>query len=611
MQLKRSLGLFQVFAIASGAMISSGIFILPGMAFARAGPAVILSYLAAGVLAAAGMFCIAELATAMPRAGGDYFFVTRGLGPAVGTISGLLSWFALSLKSSFALVGMAAFTEMLFAADVRLLGLGFCILFLTVNLVGVDVAGRVQVGLVAGLLVLMALYVVLGLRSVEVSRFEPFAPGGLDEVFATAGFVFVSYGGLLKVATVAEEVAKPERNVPLGMVLSLVAVLIGYGLVVLVTVGVLDAGRLRGSLTPISDGAGAFLGPWGRTALGVAAVLAFVSTANAGIMAASRYLLALSRDRLLPEPLGRVSERFRTPHVALFFTAGLVAFALMLDLDLLVKAASTVLILTYLLAVISVVVMHESHVQNYQPRFRAPLYPWLQIASSVGFILLLFEMGLTALLVSCGLAVSGFLAYWLYGRRRVSQEYALLHVVERLTAKELAGRSLEDELREVIRERDAIVADRFDEMVERCLVLDMPERLELDGFLSQAGAALGPRLGLPPSEVARLLVERERENTTVLAPHLAIPHLVIPGEHRLDVLIVRCRSGIRFSESSPDVRMVFVIAGTRDERNFHLRTLAAVAQVVRDPGFEQRWMSARNVEALRDLILLGKRRREA
>jgi APA family basic amino acid/polyamine antiporter len=609
MKLKRSLGLFQVFAIASGAMISSGIFILPGMAFARAGPSAILSYLAAGVLAAAGMLCIAELATAMPRAGGDYFFVTRGLGPAVGTISGLLSWFALSLKSAFALVGMAAFTGMLFAADVRLLGFVFCLAFLAINMVGVDVAGRVQVGLVAGLLALMVLYVILGLRAVEVSRFEPFAPGGMSALFATAGFVFVSYGGLLKVATVAEEVAKPGRNVPLGMILSLAVVLLSYALMVVITIGVLDAGLLRNSLTPISDGAGAFLGPWGRTAMGVAAVLAFVSTANAGIMAASRYLLALSRDHLLPAFLGRVNDRYRTPHVALLFTAGLVAAALLLRAEVLVEAASAVLILTYLLAVVSVVVMRESRVQNYQPRFRAPLYPWLQVASSVGLVFLLFEMGMEALLIGCGLAIIGFLTYWFYGRARTIQEYALLHLIQRLTARELAGRSLEDELREVIRERDALVADRFDDMVEKCLVLDIDERLELEELLVRAGTALGPRLNLPPSEVVRLLAERERENTTVLSPHLAIPHLVIPGEHRLDVLIVRSRQGIRFSESAPDVRMVFVIAGTRDERNFHLRTLAAVAQVVLDPGFEQRWLSARNAEALRDLILLGKRRR--
>src|SRR6056297_2050626 len=98
--LRRHLGLLEVFCIASGAMISSGIFVLPGLAHAQAGPAVVVSYLLAGLLALVGLLNVAELATAMPRAGGDYFFITRTLGPAVGTIGGLLTWFSLSLKSS-------------------------------------------------------------------------------------------------------------------------------------------------------------------------------------------------------------------------------------------------------------------------------------------------------------------------------------------------------------------------------------------------------------------------------------------------------------------------------------------------------------------------------
>ena len=101
-QLKKGLGLIHVFCIASGAMISSGLFILPGLAHAQAGPAVVVSYFLAGLLASIGVLSIAELATAMPKAGGDYFFISRGMGAGVGTVAGLLSWFSLSLKSAFA-----------------------------------------------------------------------------------------------------------------------------------------------------------------------------------------------------------------------------------------------------------------------------------------------------------------------------------------------------------------------------------------------------------------------------------------------------------------------------------------------------------------------------
>ena len=105
--LKKQLGFLDIFSISAGAMISSGIFILPGIAFARTGPSVFVSYMLAGLLAATGLLSIAELSTAMPKAGGDYFFIARSLGPLGGTISGFLSWFALSLKSAFAIFGIA------------------------------------------------------------------------------------------------------------------------------------------------------------------------------------------------------------------------------------------------------------------------------------------------------------------------------------------------------------------------------------------------------------------------------------------------------------------------------------------------------------------------
>ena len=165
-----------------------------------------------------------------------------------------------------------------------------------------------QVVLVFGLLTILLFYLVRGLPAVNVHHFEPFAPKGLAAIFSTAGFVFISYGGLLKIASIAEEVKNPGRTIPLGMILSLLVVSIFYILVVFVTTGVLGSAQLDNSLTPISDGAAVFMGQGGRIALSIAAILAFVSTANAGIMAASRYPMALSRDSLLPEFLVKMNS---------------------------------------------------------------------------------------------------------------------------------------------------------------------------------------------------------------------------------------------------------------------------------------------------------------
>jgi len=609
--LRKDLTLIHVFAIASGAMVSSGLFILPGMAHAMAGPGVIWSYLLAGILATAGALSIAELATAMPKPGGDYFFIARGFGPGVGTIAGMLSWFALSLKSAFAIVGMATFLALIVNVNGLVAGAALCLVFIVLNMVGVQEAARVQVVLVFGLFGLLALYVFVGLSHVRSELLIPFAPHGLAPIFTTTGFVFVSYGGLLKVASVAEEVRDPGRVIPLGLVLSLVSVTICYTLAVTVTSGVLETEMLDGSLTPLSDGGKVIMGPFGYAAMSIGAILAFVSTANAGIMAASRYLLALSRDKLLPSWLESVNSRFRTPHVAVVVTGAAVMLGLLLRLDVLVEAASTVLILSSMLSCLSVVVLRESRLANYRPVFQAPLYPWLQVGGVAGLSFVLFEMGLGAYFISLLLILVGFLVYWFYGRTRVRQESALLHVVARLTARELVTASLESELKDIVRAREGIVADRFDRLVEQAVVLDIERKLELEEFVELAAEKLGPRIDLERDALAQMLRDREAESSTLITPTLAVPHVVVPGEGHFDLLLARVREGVRFSGQAPDVHTIFVLVGTRDERNFHLRALAAIAQTVQAKDFESRWLSAKNEQALRDIMLLSSRDRAA
>jgi mannitol/fructose-specific phosphotransferase system IIA component (Ntr-type) len=381
-------------------------------------------------------------------------------------------------------------------------------------------------------------------------------------------------------------------------------------LVVMVTTGVLGASELGNSLTPISDGAAIFMGSWGRIVLSIAAILAFVSTANAGIMAAARYPLALSRDGLLPEFLSRVNKRFRTPHVSILITGAFMIVALFFKLKILVEAASTVLILTYIFSCLSVIILRESHVQNYRPRFRAPLYPIIQIIGVIGFGFLIFEIGKESLLISFILIAAGLFTYWFYGRIRTNREYALLHLIERITAKELTTHLLETELKEIIRERDDIVKDRFDHIIENAIILDIKESIPMEEFFSMVADEMSDDLKIDPDVLLELLLEREKESTTVLNPYLAIPHLIIEGQNTFGILLCRCHEGIVFSETAPKVHTVFVLVGTKDERNFHLHALAAIAQIVEDSRFEKRWMAARDKEALRDIILLGRRRRQ-
>ena len=197
MELKRELRLLDVFCVAAGAMISSGIFVLPGIAHARAGPGVILSYF----------------------------------------LAGLLNWFALALKSAFALIGMSAFVRLFSGVGMLTAGIGLTAVFTVVNLLGARQAVRFQVAMVLGLLLLMAGYIVQGLPRVNLENMTPFFPRGVGASVWTAGFVFVAYGGLLKISSIAEEVKDPVRNIPRGLILSLVVVMLLYTAMVFVTTG--------------------------------------------------------------------------------------------------------------------------------------------------------------------------------------------------------------------------------------------------------------------------------------------------------------------------------------------------------------------------------------
>jgi len=237
------------------------------------------------------------------------------------------------------------------------------------------------------------------------------------------------------------------------------------------------------------------------------------------------------------------------------------------------------------------------------------LYPWLQIVGIIGLALLIVEAGLESMLIGGILIVVGFLAYWFYGRLRGYREYALLHLIESITAKELTSYTLETELKEIIRERDGLEKDRFDETVEHCVVLDFEKKLDREALFHEVAAELSKSLEMSSRKLFNLLVKREKDSSTVISPAIAIPHMVVPGKKRFAILIARSKQGLHFSESAPDVKAVFVLVGTKDERNFHLVSLAAIAQIVHEDGFERKWLAAKGEQSLRDLVLLGKRRR--
>jgi basic amino acid/polyamine antiporter, APA family len=617
--LKKELALADVFAIASGAMISSGLFVLPAIAYAKAGPAVILSYFFASVLIIPSVLCQAELGSAMPRAGGMYFYVERSLGAIPGLFTGLADWFSLALKSAFAVVGIAIFIELtllqLFDISMALwqlkaIAIISCIVFTVLNIVSVKHTSKFQVLLVIALFAILAVFVVFGAKKVEFARYDGFFDKGWLAILATSGLVFVSFGGLNKVVNVAEEVRQPGRNLPLGMLLAWLVVSLFYFAVIATTVGVVDGSELRSNLMPISLAASKFIPVIGFGLLGIAAVAAFVTTANAGILAASRSPMAMSRDRLLPPVLCHVSERFKTPHISILLTsASVIAAVTFLDVEALAKTASTLLIILYLLGNASVIIMRESKIQSYRPKFKSPLYPYLHCFAIIAYSTLIINMGTLPLLIAVGFVGLSAVWYLLYVAKRISRASAAMHVVERITDRELNTVTLEDELRDILLERDDVIGDRFDQLIKKCEIIDVKGPQPADKVFRQSANILSRKLKIGESVLFEKFLNREAEGSTVIQPGLAIPHIVVEGENKFDILLVRAVDGINFPHTPEPVRAMFILSGSKDERNYHLRALMAIAQIAQEKDFEQRWLAARDIEAIRNLILLSTRRR--
>ncbi|MFW5839844.1 MAG: amino acid permease [Planctomycetota bacterium] len=625
MKLQRALGFWDVFCIAAGAMISSGLFILPGLAFGFAGPAVILAYALASLLVIPSMFAQAELATAMPKSGGSYFFIIRSMGALPGLLAGLANWFSIALKSAFALIGIGAFVQLLIPGTgewtIKLVALGGCMFFSLLNMFSVKAAGRSQVYMVAALLAVLVAFVLIGSYHAEHAHYKGFLDKGPGSILYVAGLVFVSYGGLTKVASIAEEVRNPGRNVPAGMFSAFIVVSLLYVAAVFVVVGLLNPLQLYDgrtdpptvNLTPLSSAAGQLPAPIGQIGLIVLAIggtLAFFTTANGGILSASRIPLAMSRDSLLPKRVAAVSARFHTPILGILITSGFMAMVIVgLSVRELAKAASAMMLLLFVLVNFSVLILRKSKLQNYRPLFRSPLFPWLQIVAIPIYIILIVSMGPVPLLLTASFALLGVLWYFIYVRHRIQSESALVYMVRSALSKAMYRSELENELREIALERDEVTHDRFDNLVKKGEVLDIEGSITSDELFRRISAALAQRLELSAEELYQKFIEREKQSSTVIQPGLAIPHIVLESENHFEIVLVRCRGGVIFPDKDVPVYTIFALIGTPDERNYHLQALMAIAHIVQEHGFVKRWREARSVDDLRDVLLLSKRER--
>jgi len=613
-RLKKELGLLDVYAIATGTTLSAGFFLLPGLAAETAGPALVLAYLIATIPLVPAMFSIVELATAMPRAGGVYYFLDRSLGPAVGTVGGLGTWIALMLKVAFALVGMGAYIA-LFVPDVEIIPVAVCLAVVigALNLFGAKGSGRLQVVLVVGLLLILTAFIGDGLARLEPGHFRGFLDAGFGSILSTAGFVYISYIGVTKVASLSEEVRDPERNLPLGVFLALGTAVVIYALGTVVMVGVVPMDELAGDLTPVASAAFRLAGRWGMALVSAAALLAFLSVANAGTLSASRYPLAMSRDRLMPRPLRRMDDH-KVPRLAVVLTvAVIVAILLTLDATKIAKLASAFQLLMFALVCLAVIVMRESRIASYDPGYRSPFYPWMQIFGLLSPFVLIAEMGALALVFSFGLIAVSVAWYALYGRRRVTRSGALFHIFARLGEKRLDV-GLDPELRGILKEKGAREEDPFDDVVAHAQVLDAAPGDTLEGITRQVAERLAASLPATADELEEGFLAGNRMGATPVTHGVSLPHLRLFGIARPALMMVRAGQGVAVEitdvhggSQRDDIQAFFFLVSPEEDPRLHLRILAQIAERVDDDDFMAAWLGARNEQVMKEILLRDER----
>ncbi|WP_331233934.1 amino acid permease [Natronorarus salvus] len=440
-ELAKDLGLLSALTIGIGTMVGAGIFVLPGAAVAEAGPLAAGAFVLGGFIALFTALSASELGTAMPKAGGAYFYVNRGLGPLFGSIAGWGNWIGLTFASAFYMFGFGQYVAEFLAVPglavgpfvltgpkvIALLGAAF---FIAVNYIGAKETGRLQNVIVFTLLGILVVFTLFGMLNADLQTLRPIAPEGFGALLPVTGLVFVSYLGFVQITSVAEEIKDPGRNLPIAVVGSVVIVTAIYALVLLAVLGAVPNELVAGNDTAVVQVASVLIGPIGAVAMLIGGLLATASSANASILSSSRINFAMGRDGIVSPALNEIHERFGTPYRSIGVTGALIlVFIVVGNLELLATAGSVLHLVVYGLLNLALIVFREAEPAGYDPDFTIPLYPITPILGAVfSFALIAFIDPVVVLLCALfvGLAVLWYLGY---ARSRTEREGVLSEYV--------------------------------------------------------------------------------------------------------------------------------------------------------------------------------------
>jgi len=463
-RLRRVLGPVQLSSLGVGATIGAGIFVATGVAAHNtAGPALILSYVVAGFACVFAALCYSEFASMVPVAGSAYTYAYATLGELIAWIIGwdLILEYAVSaatvthgasayfqnLIGIFKIKLPDALSQAPFNFDPmsgRWISTGTWLDFpavvvtaiaTVILVIGIRESARFNTAMVVLKVVIVIFVIVTGVSYIEAKNWTPFAPYGFSGLnffgktifgheragqpvgmLAGAAIIFFAYIGFDSVSTHAEEARNPRRDVPIGIISSLVLCTVLYMGVTAVLTGMVPYDKLDVNAPVASAFKEAGL-TWAQFLISLGAVCGIASVALVTMLSQARIFLAMSRDGLLPQFFGAVHHRFRTPWKATLITGLFVgSTAAMLPIDVLLNLVNIGTLLAFAIVCAAVLVMRRTHPEAKRP-FRAPLVPLVPILGIGACALLMFSLPVVNWLRLAGWLVIGFLVYFGYGRR--------------------------------------------------------------------------------------------------------------------------------------------------------------------------------------------------
>jgi len=435
--LKKTLGVWGLTALGIGAIIGTGIFVLTGHAAAtQAGPAIVLSFVVAGIVSALAALCYAELASTVPVSGSAYTYVYATLGEflawivgwglileyALGAATVAIGWsgyFSDFLSASALHLALPkALTTNPFAGGIVNLPAALIILIITALLIrGTTESDAVNKTIVAIKLAIVVFFIVVGIGHVNPANWHPFAPFGVWGVFSGASIVFFAYIGFDAVSTSAEEVKNPSRDLPLGILLSLVICTVLYIVVSAVLTGVLPYSQLNVA-SPVSYAMIRIGLGWAGEIIAIGAIAGLTTVLLVLLYGQSRIFFTMSRDGLLPRVFARVHPRFRTPYLSSALIGIVVAVVAGIgSLDIVAELVNIGTLAAFAFVSIGVIILRKRRPEM-KRGFRVPFSPVVPVLAVVGALFLIWRLQAVTKWAYVIWLVVGLIVYVAYSRPR-------------------------------------------------------------------------------------------------------------------------------------------------------------------------------------------------